>query len=350
MERMDEGMPFLLQYENVAWYEDGRVWILDRRCYPSEVKKVLCKDYREVVQAIRDMVTQSAGPYTAIGMGMALAAYQVREKPQEQQLAFLKQAAEELGHSRPTQSNRYLQITNHCLEVAGKALEEGTDPVSAVMDTTIEALNRRYSTMQIVGNHLANLIPDGGSVLTQCYGETIIGALIRAMRFSGKTFRAYCAETRPYMQGARLTASCFASSGIETTVLTDNMIAYAMDSGLIDVFTSAADTVCRDGCIANKVGSLQIAVLAKHYGIPYYVTGTPDRDKASRKDIVIEMRDASQVLNYRGLKTTLDGVKAIYPAFDIVPAHLISGVVTDKGVFVPYTLNDYFMGSVKQFY
>lgn len=350
MIRMDEGMPFLLQYENVAWYEDGSVWILDRRCYPSEVKKVQCRDYRDVVQAIRDMVTQSAGPYTAIGMGMALAAYQSREKTLQQQLAFLKQAAGDLARSRPTQSNRYQQITSRCYDVAKKALEEGADPVSAVVDTTLESLNRRYSTMQIVGNHLADLIPDGSSVLTQCYGETIIGALIRAMRSKGKTFRAYCAETRPYMQGARLTASCFQSSGIETTVLTDNMIAYAMDSGLIDVFTSAADTVCRDGCIANKVGSLQIAVLAKHYGIPYYVTGTPDRDKVSRKDIVIEMRDASQVLNYRGLKTTLDGVKAVYPAFDIVPPHLISGVVTDKGVFVPYTLNDYFNGSVKQFY
>ncbi len=350
MERMDEGMPFLLRYENVAWYEDGCVWILDRRCYPAEVKKVPCRDYRDVVQAIQDMVTQSAGPYTAIGMGMALAAYQTREKPLAQQLSFLKQAAEELGQSRPTQSNRYLQITNNCFEVAKKALEEGVDPCTAVVDTAIEALNRRYSTMQTVGNYLADLIPDGGSVLTQCYGETIIGALIRAMGASGKTFRAYCAETRPYMQGARLTASCFASSGIETTVLTDNMIAYAMESGLIDVFTSAADTVCIDGAIANKVGSLQIAILAKYYGIPYYVTGTPDRGKASRKDIVIEMRDASQVLNYQGTKTTLDGVKAIYPAFDIVPPHLISGIVTDKGVFVPYALKDYFKGSVKQFY
>lgn len=350
MVRMDEGMPFLLQYENVAWYEDGSVWILDRRCYPSEVKKVQCRDYRDVVQAIQDMVTQSAGPYTAIGMGMALAAHQVREKPLQEQLAFLKQAAEALAHSRPTQSNRYLQITSGCFQVSKKALEEGADPCAAVVDTTVQALNRRYSTMQIVGNHLAELIPEGGSVLTQCYGETVIGALIRAMRAKGKTFRAYCAETRPYMQGARLTASCFASSGIETTVLTDNMIAYAMESGLIDVFTSAADTVCTDGTIANKVGSLQIAILAKHYGIPYYVTGTPDRGKSSRKDIVIEMRDASQVLNYRGIKTTLDGVQAIYPAFDIVPPHLISGIVTDKGVFVPHALKDYFHGSVKQFY
>lgn len=350
MVRMDEGMPFLLQYENIAWYEDGCVWILDRRCYPAETIRVKCTTYQEVVKAIQDMVTQSAGPYTAIGMGMALAAYQVVGKSTGEQLAFLKQASEELARSRPTQANRYIQITRHCYEVAHTALTEGVDPVSAIVDTTIESLNRRYSMMQLVGDHLASLIPNGSSVMTQCYGETIIGTLLRAMNRTQKTFRAYCAETRPYMQGARLTASCFASAGIETTVLTDNMIAYAMDSGLIDVFTSAADTVCRDGYIANKVGSLQIALLAKHYGIPYYVTGTPDRDKLSHNDIVIEMRDTSQVLNYRGLKTTLDHVKAIYPAFDIVPPHLISGIVSDKGVYVPYAINDYFAGGVRQFY
>lgn len=350
MPRMDEGMPFLLQYENVAWYEDGKVLILDRRAYPSGIKKVVCESYRDVVQAIQDMVTQSAGPYTAVGMGMALAAYEVRSKSMPEKLAFLSRAADELAQSRPTQANRYLQITRHCCDVAKEALEAGQDPIQAIVETTVAALNRRYSIMQKVGDRLAERIPDGGSVLTQCYGETIIGALIRAMRSSGKTFRAYCAETRPYMQGARLTASCFASSGIDTTVLTDNMIAYAMDAGLIDVFTSAADTVCRDGHIANKVGSLQIAILAKHFGIPYYVTGTPDRDKKAKSDIVIEMRAPSQVLAYRGLKTTLPETKAIYPSFDIVPPHLISGVVTDKGVYVPYALNDYFEGEFKQFY
>ena len=152
------------------------------------------------------------------------------------------------------------------------------------------------------------------------------------------------------MQGARLTASCFADSGIDTTLLTDNMVAYAMSSGLIDVFTSAADTVCCDGTIANKVGSLQIAILAQHYGIPYYVTGKPDQGKETGKDIVVEMRDPSQVLNFMGLKTTVPGVKAIYPAFDVVPPHLISGIVTDRGVFVPEAIKNYFRDGNKNFY
>ena len=350
MEHMDQNMPFLLKYENVAWYENGRVRILDRRVFPTEVRFVECSDYREVVQAIADMVTQSAGPYTAVGMGMALAAWQVRGESKEKQTAFLKQAAYDLAHARPTTANRYGQITFRAADLAEAALEAGKDPIAAIVDSTVESLNRRYSTMQIVGDRLAELIPQGGSILTQCFGETIIGTVIRAAKKTGKDFRVYCAETRPYLQGARLTASCFAEMGFDTTVLTDNMIAWAMQEGRIDFFTSAADTIARDGHIANKIGSFQIAILAKHFGIPYYVTGIPDRDKHTRDDIVIEMRDPEQVLRYRGIPNCLPEVKALYPSFDIVPPHLISGIVTDKGVYVPYLLDRYFDSDVKAFY
>ena len=287
MHRMDEGMPFLLKYENVAWYEDGKVRILDRRVYPTEIRFVTCTDYREVARAIADMVTQSAGPYTAVGMGEA----------------------------------------------------------------TVDSLNRRYGTMQIVGDLLAELrFPRAAAVLTQRFGETIIGTVIRAARKQGKDFRVFCAETRPYLQGARLTSGCFAEMGFDTTVLTDNMIAWAMQEGKIGLFTSAADTIARDGHIANKIGSFQIAILAKHFGIPYYVTGIPDKDKHTRDDIVIEMRDPEQVLRYRGIPNCLPEVKALYPSFDVVPPHLISGVVTDKGVYVPYLLDRYFDSEVKAFY
>lgn len=350
MERMDQGMPFLLKYENVAWYDGGKVRILDRRVFPSEVKFVECSDYREVAQAIADMVTQSAGPYTAVGMGMALAAYQVREKSRDKQKEFLNQAAYDLAHCRPTTANRYGKITYRCAEVGAQALDEGADPIQAIVENTVESLNRRYSTMQIVGDHLERLIPEGGAILTQCYGETIIGTVIRAAKRTGKSFRVFCAETRPYLQGARLTSSCFAEMGFDTTLLTDNMIAYAMQNEGISLFTSAADSIARDGHIANKVGTFQIAILAKYFGIPYYVTGIPDEDKLTKDDIVIEMRDPSQVLNYRGIQSTLPQVKAIYPSFDVVPPHLISGAVTDKGVYVPYLLNDYFGSDTKAFY
>ena len=350
MVRMDNDMPFLLQYENVAWYDNGKVRILDRRVYPTEVRFVDCFTYQEVVKAIADMVTQSAGPYTAVGMGMALAAWQVRGKSESEQNAFLQQAAYDLAHARPTTANRYGQITYRCAELAAKALAEGKDPIEAIVESTVESLNRRYSTMQIVGDQLAALIPQGGTILTQCFGETIIGTVMRAARKQNKDFKVFCAETRPYLQGARLTSSSFAQKGFDTTVITDNMVAYSMEREHIDVFTSAADSIARDGHIANKIGTFQIAILAKYFGIPYYVTGVPDKDKHTKDDIVIEMRDPSQVLSYRDIPNTVEGVKAIYPSFDVVPPHLISGVVTDKGVYVPYTLDHYFDSDVKVFY
>ena len=350
MERMDEGMPFLLKYENVAWYEDGVVTILDRRVFPAERSFVACRDYREVAQAIADMVTQSAGPYTAVGMGMALAGYQVRNESAEKQKAFLRQAAYDLAHCRPTTANRYGAITGRCAELAAKAIDEGRDPVEVMKNDTIASLNRRYRTMQIVGDNLERLIPEGGAILTQCYGETVIGTVIRAVKRTGKSFRVFCAETRPYLQGARLTASCFAEAGFDTTVLTDNMIAYAMQHEGISLFTSAADTIARDGHIANKVGTFQFAILADYFGIPYYVTGIPDADKRTGNDIVIEMRDPVQVLSWGGVRNTLPEVKAIYPAFDVVPPELISGVVTDKGLFSSSRLEDYFSDGQEQFY
>ena len=350
MERMDQGMPFLLQYENVAWYESGRVRILDRRVYPREVRFEVCETYQEVVRAIADMVTQSAGPYTAVGMGMALAAHQVRGKGRAEQAAFLRQAAHDLAHARPTTANRYGKITFRCAAIAEAALEAGRDPIAAIVDDTLESLGRRYSTMQLVGNHLAALIPEGGTLLTQCYGETIIGTLIRAARRTGRDVRVFCAETRPFLQGARLTASCFAQAGFDTTVLTDNMIAYAMEREGIDLFTSAADTIARDGHIANKTGTFQIAILAKYFGVPYYVTGIPDGDKRSAAEIVIEQRDPEPVLTSWGIPNTVPEVRGIYPSFDVTPPHLISGVVTDKGVYVPYLLDRYFETNVQEFY
>ncbi|WP_397358283.1 S-methyl-5-thioribose-1-phosphate isomerase [Oscillibacter sp.] len=350
MTRCDESMPFLLRYENVAWYEDGAVRILDRRVYPAEVRFAECLTYQEVRQAVADMVTQSAGPYTAVGMGMALAAHQCRDMHSSRQSGFLKQAAGDLAHARPTTANRYGIITNRCAEVGIQALEEGKDAAQAIFASTVEALNRRYAVMQLVGDALAELIPQNGSVLTQCFGETIVGTVIRAALRNSKVFRVFCAETRPYLQGARLTAGCFAEMGFDTTVITDNMAAYVMEREGVDLFTSAADTIARDGHIANKIGTFQLAILAKHFGIPYFVTGIPDGDKPGAKDIVMELRDPAQVLSCGGISHTAPGVKAIYPSFDVTPPELISGIVTDRGVFPPDGLEQYFDGPVRTFY
>ena len=341
MERKDAELAFLLQYENVAWYEKGCVRILDRRIYPEKITYVECSSWQEVRQAIADMVTQSAGPYTAAAMGMALAAYQVRHEGAEKQRCFLEEAAQGLAHARPTTANRMGQITAGSLAVAKGALNAGQDIVT---------LNRRYSIMEKVGSYLAELFPHGGGILTQCFGETIVGMMLKAARARNNPVRIICAETRPFLQGARLTASCAADMGFDTTVITDNMVAYMMQQGHVDLFTSAADTITRDGHIANKIGTFQIALLADRFGIPYYVTGIPDADKNDAADIRIEQRNPEEALSCHGVRHTHPAVKGIYPAFDITPPQLISGIVTDKGIYRSQELGAYFDTPQERFY
>lgn len=206
MNRMDQGLAFMLQYENIAWYENGKVRILDRRIYPREVKFVECSDYHEVRQAITDMVTQSAGPYTAAGMGMALAAYQAEGLSKEEQIAFLKEASDVISHARPTTVNRMKLITGSCYEVGKEAIEQGKSAVEAIFQRTVDSLERRYGRMSEVAKNLVKLFPQKGKVMTQCFGETIVGCMGREIRNQNKDIEFYCPETRPYLQGARLTA------------------------------------------------------------------------------------------------------------------------------------------------
>lgn len=350
MVRQDEGLGFLLRYENVAWYEDGAVKILDRRIYPTEINFVECSTHGEVAQAIHDMVTQSAGPYTAASMGMALAAYEARDKRSAEMWEYLQKAAYTLSHARPTTAKRMEQITEGCLAAAKKAMDAGRPVDLEIFNYTIESLNRRYSIMEKVGEYLVDLFPDNGAVMTQCFGETIVGMMLRVAKKRNKEIRLYVPETRPYFQGARLTASVAFDQGFDTTVITDNMPAFVMKKTKIDLFTSAADVICLDGHITNKIGTYQIAIVAKYHGVPYFVTGIPDRGHESIEGVEIEERDARYVLEARGVRNTMKGVKGFYPSFDITPPHLISSFVTDKGIFSPYNLKRYFDTEVERFY
>jgi methylthioribose-1-phosphate isomerase len=154
-----------------------------------------------------------------------------------------------------------------------------------------------------------------------------------------------CPETRPYFQGARLTASVAKDMGFDVTVITDNMPAATIKNKKVDIFTSAADVICMDGYVVNKVGTLQIAIAAKYFGIPYFVTGAPDKGHHNIETVTIEERSPDFVLQAMGMQTTMPGVKGYYPAFDSTPPSLVSGVVTDKGIFSPYDLHRYHSGN-----
>ena len=342
MERADKGLAFMLQYENVAWYDSGEVRILDRRVYPGKIEFVTCKTHQEVTQAITDMVTQSAGPYTAAAMGMALAAYECRAMTKEKQIEYLTKASYTISHARPTTVARMKLVTEGALLAAKRALEQGIDVPQAIVDDTVESNNLRYNKIGRMAGYLVDMFPDNGAVMTQCFGETIVGQMLRVAKERGKNIRLFCPETRPYFQGARLTATVGHDMGFDVTVITDNMPAFVMQKEKIDVFTSAADAICLDGHVINKVGTFQIAIVAKYMGIPYFVTGAPDKGHPTVDTVTIEMRDPEFVLQAMGVRTACQGVKGYYPSFDITPPHLVSGCVTENGIYSPYDLRRYF--------
>ena len=341
LQRADHDLAFMLQYENIAWYEDGAVRILDRRIYPAERRFVTCHTHQELAQAITDMVTQSAGPFTAAAAGMALAAWECRKSAEDEQLRYLKQAAYTISHARPTTVARMERITGGCLAAAQEALAAGAPVDQAIMEHLIASNNKRYGKVARMASFLVDMFPDDGKIMTQCFGETIVGMMLREAKARGKRLRLFCPETRPYFQGARLTATVCSEMGFDTTVITDNMPAFVMQHEGIDVFTCAADAICLDGHVVNKIGTFQIAIAANHLGIPFFVSGIPDESHLNLDAVHIESRNPDFVLQAMGVRTAAPGVKGYYPSFDVTPPSLISGVVTDLGIYSPYDLPRY---------
>jgi len=342
MARADENLAFMLQYENVAWYEDGKVKILDRRIYPVRTEYVTCKTYQQVAQAITDMVTQSGGPYVAAGMGMALAAHNIKGKSEKEIRDHLDKAAYALSHARPTTSAHMVVIVDSCKKAAHAALKNGEAIDQAIFDHVLSINEKRYSNIYTLAQYLVDKFPDEGTIMTQCFAETIVGMMLKVAGERGKKIKVICPETRPYFQGARLTASVVCDQGYDVTVITDNMPGYVLEKKNVDVFTSAADVIAMDGHVVNKIGTFQIALAAWYRKIPYYCTGTPNVHHPTIDTVTIEERDPNFVLQAMGQKTTMKGVKGYYPAFDITPPQLVSGIVTTKGIFSPYDLNRHF--------
>ncbi len=340
--RADSGLGFLLRYENIAWYADGAVKLLDRRVYPTRVEWVECSTVAEVAQCIADMVTQSAGPYTAAAMGMALAAYECKDLPNGERLEYMQSSAHILSNARPTTTDRMSRICTPCLEVAVQNIANWDRVPELIVQCSVEMNNSRYRKIEQMARYLVELLPQNAAVMTQCYAETIIGQLVKVAKEQSKRLKFFCCETRPYFQGARLTASLVNDMGVEATVITDNMAGYVMQNENVDILLSAADVICGDGHIVNKIGTMQLAILAKYFGIPYYVTGAPDAGHPTASDIKLEQRDPEYVLYAMGVRTAQEGIKGYYPAFDITPPHLVTAVIADTGVYVPTALLGYY--------
>jgi methylthioribose-1-phosphate isomerase len=342
MERADKGLPFLLKYENVADYKDGEVRILDRRAYPAREEFICCSNYHEVAKAIADMVTQSGGPWLAAALGIVCAARETKNLPLERAKEMLNQAADVLISARPTTSGNMETHIRRILKVALDALDRGEDAEAVTYEYVQKNLENRYRSSRKIAMYAIDLLPDEAHILTQCYAETLIGFLLLVSQERGKKVSLICPETRPYLQGARLTASVACDMGVPVTVITDNMPAYILSKGMAQVFISAADVITMDGYVVNKIGTFQIALAAHFHGIPYFAMGLPSIAYATINEVAIEERNPEEVLHAMGTRTVKTGVKGYYPAFDITPPGLVTAVITPKGVFAPSDVKRYF--------
>jgi methylthioribose-1-phosphate isomerase len=335
--------PVLIDSVRVA---DGAVDVLDRRRYPNETTWVRCHDVDAVADAIREMVTQSSGPRFAATAGLVLAARQVRDHRPDEVRVELHRAAAVLVATRPT--NNHIRDAADAVIAAVEAA--GPDASSVDLADAVEAAaaahDAQYRQLSTdLGSQTAALLPDGARVLTHCWADHFLVATVQAAAAAGKELSFTCTETRPYLQGARLTAAALVEMGYTPTVITDGMVAAAMVAGRVDVLLTAADRVTLDGHVINKVGTLMAALAARHAGVPYHaMIDAPDLLAPTVDDVELEERDGDEVLHVGGLRTAAALTRGWYPAFDVTPPSLITRIVTSRGAFAPQHVGRHFAG------
>lgn len=303
-------------------WEDNQLLLIDQTKLPDEIVYFTCKTYQDVIKAIKTMVVRGApaiGVSAAFGMVLADLAGEDLEK-----------AASEIKNSRPTAVNLFWAVDRILASPSPR-------------DEALKMYQEDIKTNQMIGKHGSQVIDDGDTILTHCnagalacvdYGTAL--GVIRAAFAQGKKINVICDETRPLGQGARLSVWEMQQENIPVKLIVDSAAGYLMQQGKIDKVLIGADRVFKGG-VANKIGSLMVALSAKRYGVPFYVAAplsTFDYDK-SIGEIEIEERGPEEVLLYGNCRIAPENTEVLNPAFDIVPDDLISGIITEKGIFDP---------------
>jgi len=320
--------------------------MIDQRRLPLELVIVEFGDYRGVAQAIREMVIRGAPAIgAAAAFGLALAARQSRATDSQALLADLEQAAAELRATRPTAVNLSWALDRMLARArSGQAMtvnsliQELIAEAQRIADEDV-AINRR------MGAHGATLIQDGSHILTHCnagslatvgYGTAL--AVVRAAHEQGKRLHVWVDETRPRLQGARLTAWELMNEGIPMTLIADNAAGHLLRSGRVDIVLVGSDRTAANGDVVNKIGTYNLAVLAQENGVPFYAvvpTSTIDLTVATGDDIPIEERDGQEVTHIDGCQIAPPGVAVFNPAFDVTPHRYVTGIITENGIAYP---------------
>jgi methylthioribose-1-phosphate isomerase len=332
-----------LRVETLRWKVD-RLEMIDQRLLPNRFAYVVCHTAGEVANAIRVMVIRGAPAIgCAAAYGVALAALSDTSAQQE---AGIARAIELIAASRPTAVNLFWALERMRRVVAA---ESGASAPELVAQTLLQeahtilaediAINRR------LGAHGATLLKDGARILTHCNAGALATAghgtalgIVRSARDAGKNISVIACETRPYLQGARLTAWEMVQENIPVTLIADSAAGHLMSQGEIDAVVVGTDCVAANGDVANKIGTYTHAVLARRHGIPFYVAcplSTLDLTVPDGSRIPIEQRAAEEVLGYRSERWAPEGVSVANPAFDVTPAELVTAIVTERGIAYP---------------
>ncbi|MAG36068.1 MAG: S-methyl-5-thioribose-1-phosphate isomerase [Dehalococcoidia bacterium] len=333
------------EIKTVEWHGDS-VWLIDQTLLPSRLEIVKCRTVAQLAHAIKSMQVRGA---PAIGvtaaMGVALAARRAAFEGESAVHAAVDAACRELGVTRPTAVNLFWGL-ERMRAVADDLRGSGGEAIAAGLADAAENLAAEdEATCRAMGQHGAALISDGDGVLTHCnagglaavtYGTAL--GVVRAAHEAGCSLHVWVDETRPFLQGARLTAWELQRLGIASTLITDSMAGHFMAQGRIQKIVVGADRIAANGDVANKIGTYGLAVLARAHHIPFYVgapLSTVDWDLPDGAAIPIEERDPGEVTHLHGTPLAPDGMPAAHPAFDVTPHALISAIVTEAGVLRP---------------
>lgn len=331
----------------VEW-QDGIVVMVDQRKLPAQEVYVHCRAAKDVMRAIKTMVVRGAPAIgVAAAMGLALGVSRSKAKGTAQLAAEFYKLCELMAETRPTAVNLFWSI-ERMKQVFSRAARNGQSPAE-IRETVVAEAHQIHdedvASCKAMGAYGATLLPDGGRVLTHCnagalatggYGTAL--GVIRAAVEGGKRISVYADETRPFLQGARLTAWELVRDGIDTTIITDSMSGSLMRSGKIDVVVVGADRVAANGDVANKIGTYMVAVLANEHNVPFYVAAPVSTIDLTTKDgsvIPIEERNVREVTHVGSVRVAPEGASVWNPAFDVTPNRLITGIITEHGICHP---------------
>jgi methylthioribose-1-phosphate isomerase len=328
--------------QTLEWTDSGVVFI-DQTKLPTEEVYVTCTTHQQVADVIRNMVVRGAPAIgVAAAMGIALGIKNSKAANTTELKRDFDQICEAIRQTRPTAVNLFWAIRR----MTEKFETLRSRPIAQIQQVLIDEAQRMHAediaANQAMGRHGATLMPSSGGVLTHCNAGALATAgygtalgVIRAAIEAGKKIHVYADETRPFLQGSRLTAWELMKDGIPTTVISDNMAGVMMQQGKIGAIVVGADRIAANGDVANKIGTYTVAILAKEHDIPFYVAApisTVDLDTPDGSKIPIEQRNAKEVTHIGGRQMTPDGVGIENPAFDVTPAKYVAAIITERGI------------------